>query len=74
MPSILLLMLPAPWDVSIVEVTVLWTEEVGQERGSDSPKVAQLVVDGTASPPRQAGVEPTFLTTVAPDAKSSSCD
>lgn len=74
MPSILLLMLPAPWDVSIVEVTVLWTEEVGQERGSDSPKVAELEGDGSAFPPREAGVEPAFLTTVAPNAKSSSCD
>lgn len=74
MPSSLLLMLPEPWDVSIVEVTVLWTEEVGQERGSDSPRVAQLIGDGSAFSPRQAGVEPMFLTTVAPNATSSSCD
>lgn len=32
-PGILRLMLPAPWDVSIVEVTVVWTEEVGYREG-----------------------------------------
>lgn len=41
-------MLPRLWDVSIGEATALWTEEVWQARGSDSPKVAQLVGDRSA--------------------------